>query len=539
MSGLPGYSGQFVAEVESPITNDQLALLCSVMLHNTSFMLRIKQMFVPDTLNGIGEDVYRVFISLLYEHYDSNPTVKLPKASALVEVGARVNPAIKDLARDEILSIYLTEETSTDQDLRACEDLALSYVRRIMLDRKVTRRLREAMASSGSLEVNNISDLIARSQSEIQGIQLLVSNSVVSGVPRFKQVSNARVDFDVDVDFMNAVTEGGLPRKSVNGLFGVFGGCKTTLACQMAASRIRLEYAKAAAGYSSEFVVYANCEGQPDEIKYRVISALSKIPVKHIKDHYEERCALSGSPRHYEYENILGLDVPALNRLEMAVEQVEDHFFIIDFSGSDNNPKAGKNFVSEIDSNIEHIRSITGKGMSLFLLDYAKLFVKRYILLNNMKIDHLRHLLGAFPDMVRANIASKYDCAALILQQVNKEANKRSANDLISHTDSSEASDFGENCHFCFALSRANPESKAIKLHVSKSRDVAPPSIIPELVHVGHYGALSLSDTQVISGFRISENISSTRGYAPGLSLPDSAQGPQRRQPVASPADID
>jgi hypothetical protein len=129
----------------------------------------------------------------------------------------------------------------------------------------------------------------------------------------------------------------------------------------------------------------------------------------------------------------------------------------------------------------------SGKSLSLFILDYGKAFVRRYMDMNNMAAENIRFYLGRLPDLIRRDVADKFDCAALVLQQMNKTANTKKPGALLTHGDSSEASDFGENCWFCFALSvpyKSDDGAMITNLNMSKARDVEPPRKMPSTVRV-------------------------------------------------------
>ena len=114
-----------------------------------------------------------------------------------------------------------------------------------------------------------------------------------------------------------------------------------------------------------------------------------------------------------------------------------------------------------------------------------------------MAAENIRFYIGRLPDLIRRDIADKFDCAAIVLQQMNKNANTKKPGSLLTHGDSSEASDFGENCWFCFALSAPSKNENGIvttTINMSKARDVEPPRKMPELEFLPYCQGLKLHD---------------------------------------------
>jgi hypothetical protein len=411
--------------------------------------------------------------------------------------------------------------------VRSTEIVATQLLRELSIDRRVVMPTRSALLNASNASLANPGDIFEAASRNLLEVQRLLNRSTISSVPQVRQRLNNYVSFDQHMDFLNALTQGGLHRKTVSGLFGVFGGCKTTVATQAAACRISLEWNKHLRGEESEIVVFANCEGAPEEISFRVLSFLSKIPARRIRDHFNSihplRDYVPTDPDDYQVK--YGIALPETVRLEEAIEKIDKFLKIIDLSGStEGSDVLGKGYVSDLEMMTDTYCQESGKGVSLFILDYAKAFTRRYMDLNGISAEQIRHHLGRLPDYVRRQVSDKFNCASLILQQMNKAALSKKPGTLLSHVDSSEASDFGENCWFCFTLSQPTKDSDdklVVNMNMSKARDVEPPRKMPSLEYIPYCQGLRLTDE-----FRIVNN---SLQHVEARNVAVTNEAPQRR----------
>lgn len=521
--------------VKRAITPEHLMIIFGVLVRNKALFVKVKPSFVPDILNHPGEELHASFLRVLSYHFDE--TNELPiKGVALAEMISLSRESSysfsERVVREEVEAIYALLENATPEQVRSTESVATTLLQDLIIDRRVVSPTRSALLNASNASLANASDIFQSASRNLMEVQRLLNRSTISSVPQVRQRSNNYVSFDQHMDFLNALTQGGLHRKTVSGLFGVFGGCKTTVATQAAACRINLEWNKHLRGEDSEIVVFANCEGAPEEISFRVLSFLAKIPARKIRDHFNSiqplRDHVPNNPD--DYQTKYGIALPETVRLEEAIEKIDKFLKIIDLSGSTEGSEAlGKGYVSDLEMMVDSYCQESGKGISLFLLDYAKAFVRRYMDMNAMPSENIRHYLGRLPDYVRRQIADKFNCAAIVLQQMNKAALSKKAGTLLSHVDSSEASDFGENCWFCFTLSQPVKDSDdklIVNVNMSKARDVEPPRKMPSLEYIPYCQGLRLTDD-----FRIVNN-ALLHVEARNVSLPSDA--PQRRSRAVS-----
>lgn len=492
--------------VRQPVNTEHLILIFGILVRNRSVLIKVKPNLTPDLLNLPGEEFHAAFLRVVYNYFEQRGELPIKQAIVAELISAAREPGsgfLDSIVQQEIDTVYAICEGATAEVVRATENYANELIENILIERKVVNPTRSLFVNSTGASLDNPGEILNAANQSLIEIRRLMTSTLISSVPQIRPRVHNYVEFDHDMNFLNALTQGGLPRKSVSGLFGPFGSCKTTTATQAAASRINVEWRKYQRGEPSQIVVYANCEGSFEEISFRVLSFLAKIPVRAIKAHYYNMTPLRDSiPLDPEdYNNKFGMTVPETIRLEEAIQKIDKFLKIIDLSGGEHSSNLGKGFVDDLSMTVQSYCQQANTGISLFILDYAKAYVRRFMDLNNMAAEHIRFYLGRLPDLVRRDISDKFDCASLVLQQMNKAANTKKPGQLLTHGDSSEASDFGENCWFCFCLSTPYKNDDGVSItniNMSKARDVEPPRKMPALEYIPYCQGLRLRDEYTI-----------------------------------------
>jgi hypothetical protein len=522
--------------VKPSITPEHLLIIFGVLVNNQNLFVKVKPTFTPELLNGPGEEFHAAFLRTLISHYDRYNILPSRQAALadLMAISRDPYSGIPEgIVRNEVDTIYNLTENVSRERLTPTENLATDILEELLIERRVISQARSVLMNASGTSLVNASQIFDQASRGLQDVRRLMTRNLISSVPQVRQRSNNYISFDHDMGFLNALTHGGLHRKTVSGLFGVFGGCKTTLATQSAASRINLEWNKYLRGETPEIVIFGNCEGGPEEISYRVLSFLAKIPARKIRDHFNSIAPLRDfvPSESDDYQNKFGIPLSETERLAEAIEKIDKIFKIIDLSGStEGSDSLGKDYVNDLEMMVDSYCQDSGMGVSYFLLDYAKAFTRRYMDLTGQNVEAIRHYLGRLPDYIRRQISDKFDCASLILQQMNKAALSKKPGSLLSHVDASEASDFGENCWFCFTLSQPvkNDDDKLVtNLNMSKCRDVEPPKKMPSLEFMPYCQGLRLTDD-----FRVVNN---SIQHVESRDVVAATEGPQRRVRQARP----
>lgn len=512
--------------VKRSLNPEHLLIIFGVLVRNRSMFVKVKSSLTPDILNYSGEEFHASFLRMLHEHFDSYSELPIKQAALAQMVSLSRDPGAgfyEGVIDAEIDSIYSLTEDASSAMVRSTENMASNLIEELLIDRKVINPTRSILSNSADSTLVNPGEILSSANQSLIEIRRLMTNTLVSSVPIVSRRMNTYVEFDHGMDFMNALTQGGLHRKSVSGLLGPFGSCKTTMATQAAASRINVEWQKRQRGESYEMVVYGNCEGPAEEISFRVLSYLAKIPLRAIKEHYYDitplRNSISNDPE--DYNNKYGLAITEIARLEEAVEKIQANFKIIDMATGGASNSIGKNSVDDLSVAIDAYTQHEGMGISLFILDYGKLFIRNYMAMNNIAADKIRLYLGVLPEKLRREISDKFNCAALALTQLNKDGNAKKPGTLLHHAEASEASDFGENCWFCFCLSLPffNESGTQISnLNMSKARDAAPPRRMPALEYIPYCQGLRLTREFTVVGntLRYEERRNTVMPVSPG-----------------------
>jgi len=231
--------------VKRAITPEHLIVIFGVLVRNKVLFVKVKPSFLPEILNNPGEEFHAAFLRMLLSHFDA--TNELPvQGLAVAEMTslARENHSgfSEKVASEETLAIYSLLAISTPEEVRSTEFVATQLLRELIIDRRVVMPTRSALLNASNASLANPGDIFEAASRNLLEVQRLLNRSTISSVPQVRQRLNNYVSFDQHMDFLNALTQGGLHRKTVSGLFGVFGGCKTTVATQAAACRISLEW---------------------------------------------------------------------------------------------------------------------------------------------------------------------------------------------------------------------------------------------------------------------------------------------------------
>lgn len=369
----------------------------------------------------------------------------------------------------------------SDEYVHSYEGYARQELSRFLVERQSIERLRQQLTKAKVGMLEDPTNVMERARVATSRIVSMASPApVISSFPsvQYRQV----VKHPTGVRAIDEIMGGGFETRQVYGLFGPSGAFKTGFAAQITANIAMTEMARYRMdpNYVPGTCFYAVYEGGAEEIQPRVVAAAADMPRTRAlqifssvhPDHTDQ--VLGSRPGEHEYERVERMTIPERERWAYARNGLST-LQILDMSGADpmtrkpNN--SGKGGVEEIAGCIDRYVQAHKTPVRLVVIDYAKLMAKRYMTAKGIREDSLRHVLSAIPDTLRRLIADPYDCTVLVVQQLNTSANKRAAGSAMSHVDSSEAGDFGENLWYCFCLSAVNTAcGSTVQLTASKTR---------------------------------------------------------------------
>lgn len=469
-------------EVKPRLKFEQRDLLVTYLARNPTLFLEARQVLKPEHFNaGVEETALSVLWQMqnkLYEKYGRMPDAPILEAEIMAVLDAdsdRYTPEMKV----DIASLIETAFNIETEVLRNNEQYGRELLCGFLLERAVMDPMTAFMKNIGRNVLQNPERDLMRLTNMVGTVNLLRNNNASALLPEGWR-PQTQVQVPLGIDWMDTALDGGQTVGQVYGIFGPFGSFKTGICVQIAVAAAQTQFAMAQgnAGYRPRLSVYIVYEGGEDSIRLRALGCAAKIPRKRLLHHFLGTGALSTGPgdlQDYErqrYEGMSpGLMVPELRRLDDAKTRTSN-FQILDMSGPAKNPQAGNGYIPEIVSALEKLRTQTGQEIGTVVIDYAKLMARRHLQARGLPYDHMRHIVGPIPDLVRRDVCERFGCTAWIAQQLNTAANKKAAGAPQHHADSSEAGDFGENLWYAFTLSAVDKRNgNSLQFNATKTRD--------------------------------------------------------------------
>lgn len=267
---------------------------------------------------------------------------------------------------------------------------------------------------------------------------------------------------------------GGVRDGDANGLLGLTGSGKSTMAAHMAVAMSKMEYdTSLQAGTDPGMVIFLTYEESARKMYPRIWSSAFKIPRDKLETMTNPSLTLTTRDNMEEYEYALtegGTPLCEQERWEVGRVWLNQTLKLLDMSGSGKFPNAGAGYVPEIVSSLEALTQMTGQPVRAVLIDYAGLICKRYMRVNNIDETKLRYYLTTFGDEVRRRVAEAFQCTAWIFHQLAPTENSRSATALLRHDQAAEGKAFAENLAVCGCLGVTERPSGLRRLNWSKTR---------------------------------------------------------------------
>jgi hypothetical protein len=358
-------------------------------------------------------------------------------------------------------------------NLTQCRD----YLQRFLYERVVATPLRTFM---NRVEQNatptNLPEFLSLIQDRQREIQTVTSLPVVDTMPDARETMEAPAIYHkTGVSFIDNPL-GGQREGDANGILGVTGAGKSTLAAHMGVQMAKTEYLRAyEEGRPAKLSVIFTYEEDANKLRPRIWSAAAQIRRDKLEqitnpsaeltradnlEPYELKIAGEGADKEGEFE-----------RWQKHRTWLSDALYVADMSGSEKFPNAGSGYVDEIVSVLEGIRVLThGRFYLSVLIDFAGLVCERYQHAKGMDDGQLRHLLKNFGDRCRREISERYSCTTWIFHQIAPSNATKSPTQPLHHSMASESRAFAEFLALCGCLGVPDAQTGCRLLNWSKTR---------------------------------------------------------------------
>jgi hypothetical protein len=263
-----------------------------------------------------------------------------------------------------------------------------------------------------------------------------------------------------------------------NGIIGVIGGGKTTMAVHMAAASAKQCWTDAQqSGKRPEFVIFVTAEEPESKVLPRIQSAAFQIPrVKLAGLSDWSQLTTQATLDHYEQQ--LSIDIGGgqdilseTDRWHLNHQWVNECFELLDFSGSDRYPHAGEGFIPEMVANIDAlIQMRNGQQPRAVFIDWAGILCERHMDSIGVTRDQIRHYLGPFGGMVRRQISERFQTTSWIAHQIKGSELTSSPTKLLHHSMAAESTAFATELAVCGCIGVPDADSGCRRLNFSKIR---------------------------------------------------------------------
>jgi hypothetical protein len=372
-------------------------------------------------------------------------------------------------------------------DLQQCRE----YLQRFLYERAIATPLRafmdKAEKTATPTNLPGFLDLINNRRREIEGAGTLPVTDIM---PDAKEMMKPPAVYNLTgVDFIDKPL-GGQREGDANGLLGVTGAGKSTLAAHMGVQMARTEFFRAMElGKEPRLSVIFNYEEASQKMYPRVWSGAAQIRRDKLERMTDPNTELTRADNLEEYELTIageGEDKEGeFDRWQKTRVWLRPTLWVADMSGSEDFPNSGNGYVDEIVSVLEGIKvQAGGRDFLSILIDFAGLVCERYMHANAMDDSQLRHLLKNFGDRCRREISERYRCTTWILHQIAPSNATRSPTQPLHHSMASESRAFAEFLSLCGCLGVPDSQTGCRLLNWSKTRYARTETVEPALLRI-------------------------------------------------------
>jgi len=331
-------------------------------------------------------------------------------------------------------------------------------------------------------------DAIQAQREAIEGMSGVPYKPVVPSIDEVRPPSS--VIHPTGIRFIDSVF-GGQREGDANGIIGVTGTGKSTMAGYMAVKSAKIAYDDAIReGKSSpDLSAFFTYEESMEKMVPRIWSSALKISRKKLETLTNPRAELTTRANMDTYEQSLekGDDEQYLSeqeRWQLHSGWVNKSLEIYDMSGSEEYPHAGQGYIAEMASILDTRRQARGSGVRSVYIDYAGLVVERHMAAQNMSEDSTRLLLAKFGNTVKREIAQRFNCTVWIFHQVAGTMMNSNPTSLINHNMAAESKSFAVNLATCGCMGTVDPITGCRRFNWSKVRFIKQEDVSPVTLRI-------------------------------------------------------
>jgi hypothetical protein len=378
------------------------------------------------------------------------------------------------------------------------EQLNPTYYRQIVQDliieRTIVGEITKDMTSFR--DVGRPVDIIKSLEDYNRRLQaVLLDHSQVGGTAFPKDFKPKKLGkFSTGHEWLDAYMNGGQAPGEIYVMLGPTGLGKTTQGVMITTETARVWNKTFHEGVIPKPKVscFFSWEQDLERLRLRFWCYAARVDSSRLELYADEACELStaGKLEKYELEEFTPAEIAAMGgmekfpgekeRLNVAMEELNDTVRIWDFSGAADNPHLGEGGIDEV---VVALRALEkeGKEVGVVVLDYASACVRRMLAARGEDPNNMRHYLANFCNECRFKIALPFKCPVWVMHQLNTEANRRAPTAEQHHSFASECGNFAENAWFAFVFSTKDKANNLCRLYCTKERRAKgdrPPAIL-------------------------------------------------------------